>query len=216
MATVRDRQAAVVLVTDGVPSGCFTGWVRAPDITAGLTEQQRLQPAIRTFVIGLFSDRAEDQGGEAALMEFARAGGTGAPFFVRPPADVSGRFVEALNQIRAATLPCEYVIPAAKADTLDFHKVNLHHKGPSREEDVPYVGQADRCDPMRGGWYYDVDPALGRPTRVIACPATCAEFKSQMGTSRCHWPTAAGRAPSTERESARRGSPQQQPAPGRR
>ena len=114
-----------------------------------------------------------------ALGQFAAAGGTMAPFFVRPPEDVSARFLEALNQIRAATLPCEYVIPAAKADTLDFQKVNLHFKGPGREEDIPYVGRADRCDPMRGGWYYDVDPAMGRPARVIACPATCSQFKAE-------------------------------------
>jgi hypothetical protein len=185
LQTVRDRQVAVVLVTDGVPSNCFYGWIQTPDIVAGLGAELRMQPPIRTFVIGLFSDRMEDRGGEGALTEFARAGGTNAPFFVRPPDDVAGRFVEALNQIRAASLPCEYVIPADKAGALDFQKVNLHYKGPSREEDVPYVGNAARCDPMRGGWYYDVDPATStmRPTRVIACPATCAEFKSQMGKS---------------------------------
>ena len=183
LATVRDRQVAVVLVSDGVPSGCFNGWIRPPDIIAGLGDQQRQTPGIRTFIIGLFSDRDEDAGGEMALGQFAAAGGTMAPFFVRPPEDVSARFLEALNQIRAATLPCEYVIPAAKADTLDFQKVNLHFKGPGREEDIPYVGRADRCDPMRGGWYYDVDPAMGRPARVIACPATCSQFKAGTGAS---------------------------------
>jgi hypothetical protein len=178
-----DRQPVVVLVTDGVPSGCFSGWIRPPDIVAGLGEQVRLQPSIRTFVIGLFSDRSEDQGGEQALTQFAMAGGTGMPFFVRPPADVNAAFLAALDQIRAASLPCEYVIPAGKADTLDFQKVNLHFKGSTRDEDIPYVGRADRCDPMRGGWYYDVDPAMGRPTRVIACPATCSEFKAGTGKS---------------------------------
>ena len=176
-----DRQVAVVLVTDGVPSGCFSGWIRPPDIIAGLAAEAGRQPGIRTFVIGLFSDRSEDQGGEQALAQFAAAGGTGTPFFVRPPADVNAGFVAALNQIRAASLPCEYTIPAGKADMLDFQKVNLRYRGPTREEDVPYVGRAERCDPTRGGWYYDVDPAMGRPTRVIACPATCAEFKGSTG-----------------------------------
>jgi hypothetical protein len=178
---VPDRQPAVVLVTDGVPSGCFSGWIRPPDIVAGLTAQQSLAPGIRTFVIGLFSDRKEDQGGEMALAQFAAAGGTTAPFFVRPPEDVSARFLEALDRIRAATLPCAYVIPADRADTLDFNRVNLHHKGPAGEDDVPYVGRAERCDPARGGWYYDVDPATARPTQVIACPATCARFKAETG-----------------------------------
>jgi hypothetical protein len=176
-----DRQTALVLVTDGVPSGCFSGWIRPPDIVAGLAAELRMQPSIRTFVIGLFSERDEDQGGEQALASFAAAGGTTAPFFVRPPEDATAGFLKALDAIRAATLPCEYVIPADKAASVDFSKVNLHYKGPAREEDIPYVATAARCDPTRGGWHYDVDPATARPTRVIACPATCAELKSQTG-----------------------------------
>ena len=46
------------------------------------------------------------------------------------------------------------------------------------DETVLYVERADRCDPARGGWYYDVDPAAGTPTRVIACQATCQRFKA--------------------------------------
>ena len=58
LQTVRDCQAALVLVTDGVPSNCFYGW----DPDAGHRGRPgravgRMQPAIRTFVIGLFSDR---------------------------------------------------------------------------------------------------------------------------------------------------------------
>jgi hypothetical protein len=34
---------------------------------------------------------------------------------------------------------------------------------------------------MRGGWYYDTDPAQGMPTTVHVCPATCARFKAEMG-----------------------------------
>jgi hypothetical protein len=30
---------------------------------------------------------------------------------------------------------------------------------------------------MRGGWYYDVEPGTGTPTRVLTCPATCAWLK---------------------------------------
>jgi hypothetical protein len=32
---------------------------------------------------------------------------------------------------------------------------------------------------MRGGWYYDVDPAMGRPTRILTCPATCARLQAE-------------------------------------
>ena len=34
-----------------------------------------------------------------------------------------------------------------------------------------------RCDPAGGGWYYDVEPASGRPTRIIACEATCQKLQ---------------------------------------
>ena len=61
---------------------------------------------------------------------------------------------------------------------IDFGKVNLHFKGSGGEEDVLYVGQADKCDPMRGGWYYDVDPATTAPTKVVVCDATCRQFKA--------------------------------------
>ena len=46
-------------------------------------------------------------------------------------------------------------------------------------EDIPYVSTAARCDPMRGGWYYDVDPAMAAPTRVVTCPATCDRLKAE-------------------------------------
>jgi hypothetical protein len=39
------------------------------------------------------------------------------------------------------------------------------------------VGSPDRCD-ARGGWYYDVDPGSGTPSRIIVCSATCDRFKA--------------------------------------
>jgi hypothetical protein len=32
-----------------------------------------------------------------------------------------------------------------------------------------------------GGWYYDVAPATGVPTRVQVCEATCSRFKTDQG-----------------------------------
>ena len=31
---------------------------------------------------------------------------------------------------------------------------------------------------MRGGWYYDVDPSSGTPSRVIVCENTCQKFRT--------------------------------------
>jgi hypothetical protein len=43
------------------------------------------------------------------------------------------------------------------------------------------VGSADRCDPAQGGWYYDVPPSAGTPTRVRVCEATCRKFQAEPG-----------------------------------
>jgi hypothetical protein len=51
--------------------------------------------------------------------------------------------------------------------------------GRRRCQTVPYAEGMDRCDPTRGGWYYDVAPAAGTPTRILACPATCEKFKAE-------------------------------------
>ena len=61
---------------------------------------------------------------------------------------------------------------------LDFAKVNVRHVGPAGPQNIPYVERMERCDPMRGGWYYDVPPSMGTPSRVIVCPATCTRFKA--------------------------------------
>ena len=88
-----------------------------------------------------------------------------------------------LDQIRLASVPCEYAIPPPSMGQLDYMKVNLHVSDQGGGRDVPYVGSADRCDPTRGGWFYDVDPAMGgRPTRVIACQATCRAFKAEAAS----------------------------------
>ena len=47
-----------------------------------------------------------------------------------------------------------------------------------KASDLLYVGQAGRCDPARGGWYYDSDPATTTPTRVLLCDSIC---KSVVG-----------------------------------
>lgn len=60
---------------------------------------------------------------------------------------------------------------------LDYGKVNVRINGSAGAEDLVYVGRADRCDPTRGGWFYDVNPAAGTPTRVLVCEATCKRLR---------------------------------------
>jgi hypothetical protein len=82
---------------------------------------------------------------------------------------------------REATLPCEFLIPRSNGP-IDFGKVNVRlQEAAGTAEEIPYEGGATRCDPMRGGWYYDVDPATAAPTRVLTCPATCDRLEAGPG-----------------------------------
>jgi hypothetical protein len=48
---------------------------------------------------------------------------------------------------------------------------------------VPHVASEAACDATRGGWYYDVDPALSEPQRIIICPASCETFQNAQDAS---------------------------------
>ena len=111
------------------------------------------------------------------LERLATAGGTGTPFILMTANDLGQRFQEALNQIRGTALACEFIIPPARAPSTTARSTCAGRAPP--REDLLYVGSAARCDPARGGWYFDVDPATGgTPTRVVVCPASCNKFKT--------------------------------------
>jgi hypothetical protein len=127
-------------------------------------------------VIGVFS--SPTAAGAATVGVWATAGGTAPAIVLDPTMDFTQRLLSALNQIRGAALACEFAIPPPQMGTLDYGKVNVRASAGGAPEDLLYVGRADRCDPARGGWYYDVDPAMGKPARVLLCPATCTRVKA--------------------------------------
>jgi hypothetical protein len=61
---------------------------------------------------------------------------------------------------------------------IDFSKVNVRVQSGGGTTELSYVHTADRCDPVTGGWHYDVDPATAAPSRVIVCEATCKKYKT--------------------------------------
>jgi hypothetical protein len=173
------RRAALIVATDGVPSGCSNQDI--PAIADAIyTAAHSFSPPIPTYVIGVLDDMTLDLG-KSGLGELARAGGTGTPFIISPTDDLSAKLLAALGQIRGDVLPCDYAIPEEKKGSLDFGQVNVHFAGAMGDEDLGYVARQDRCD-ARGGWYYDVDPALGgTPSRVVTCPGTCSRLKAEAG-----------------------------------
>jgi hypothetical protein len=170
------RRAALVLATDGLPSGCSERDI--PLVGDAIWTARNTAPAVPTYVIGVL-DPTDLEAGRAALTELAGAGGSGTPFILSPAGDLTQRLQAALSQIRGDALPCAYTIPRDRVAAIDFGKVNVAWKAGTATENIPYVGAVEKCDAARGGWYYDVDPAGGTPTQVLICPASCARLKGE-------------------------------------
>jgi hypothetical protein len=171
------RRGALVLFTDGLPFGdCGTS--EAP-VRLQILGAQQGTPSISTYVIGVFGGNQPN----FTLDTWARVGGTDRATVLSPTEDLTQRFLDTLNQIRGRALPCEFTIPP-QSGAVDYNKVNVRVTAAngSTGQDLLYVTSVDRCDATNGGWYYDVDPATGRPTRVIVCPATCNRFKAEAAS----------------------------------
>ncbi len=167
------RQLVLVVVSDGLPDNSCGG---IPGVLAGIEMARMATPPLLTYAIGVFGG-VDLVGGRMLMTDIARAGGTNTPFVIDPNASLTEGFLKALDEIRGAALPCEFAIPTDMTASIDYGKVNLRWIKTAGEESIGYVGSADKCDAIKGGWHYDVDPASGKPTRVVVCPATCKAIK---------------------------------------
>jgi Mg-chelatase subunit ChlD len=170
-----DHRVAVVLVTDGLPTECTP--LDIPAIAALAADGAAATPPVPTFVIGVFGP---DEAATARpnLDALARGGGTGSAVVIDTSQDVTRAVQAALNRIRTTAVACTFQIPPATMGAIDFRKVNVQVTGASGAvSTIGHVSGRAACDPTRGGWYYDVDPATGQsPSTIIACDATCAQF----------------------------------------
>jgi hypothetical protein len=175
------HKVVAVLATDGVPTECspLTTDGIAQIASAGLAAS----PSISTFVIGVFA--GDDMSAQSTMNTIAEAGGTSQAFIVDASQDVSQAFLDALTAIRGTSLACEYQMPVpADGQVVDFGKVNVEYTPASAADPttILYVTNAEGCDPMTGGWYYDIDPASGGiPTKLVMCPSTCTLFSQGEG-----------------------------------
>jgi hypothetical protein len=170
------RRGALVLASDASPNVCAGADVAG--VVAAIETARAGNPSLPSYVIGAVSPGDVIRADAAA--RFAQAGGTGSPIIVsNVAADLGNRFLEALSTIRGSALPCEFRIAMPSTGTIDFGKVNVRFVGAGGASDLSYVGSSDRCDPAKGGWYYDVDPAAGagKPARIRLCPTTCEALK---------------------------------------
>ncbi|MGC4091047.1 MAG: VWA domain-containing protein [Polyangiaceae bacterium] len=187
------RKVAVILVTDGLPGGfipnkpptsCMPGDIAgvAGVLTAGNMATADA-PAIQTFVIGVFGPcDVVDQNvmPQANLDTLAKAGGTNAAVIIRTDQDVQQQLQNALKQARSSAIACQYEIPASSTGSVDYGKVNVKFSSSANSSTLLYVTSKDKCDPSKGGWYYDHDPLKpeqGKPTQIIVCDQSCTQFQ---------------------------------------
>lgn len=160
-----NEKVAVVLVTDGAPTGCTDNTLTTVHDAA----QSAAQAAIPTYVVGI--------GKVANLQTIASGGGTTAvEVSTTSPAQVTTDIEAALGQIGAAELGCEYALPPPPAgQAIDVNAVNVNYT-PANGSATTLPYSATCAD--AGGWHYDNVQA---PTKIVACPASCATLEADRG-----------------------------------
>jgi hypothetical protein len=175
------HRVIVLLATDGLPTECLDDPDGDPE---GIEQVQAVaaaglagDPSITTYVVGVFAPQETDARGN--LNEIAEAGGSETAFLVDTSGNVEEEFLAALAAIRGTGLACEFQIPEPTAgSSLDYGFVNVEFTSGGTSTPVYFVTDEGACDATTGGWYYDVPPANGTPTKIVACPASCAAFQA--------------------------------------
>lgn len=163
-----ERSVVVVLATDGLPTTCAPTDVAA---LAALAKEALDGPAhVRTLVVASTSLAAADTSG---FQRIAAAGGTLRPVMIDPRGDFSKQLGDALDATAAREVACDLALPEPPAGKrLDYDAVNVVLEGEERTT-LPRVEGASACS-ATGGWYYDVDPRHGAPSRLNVCKSSCA------------------------------------------
>lgn len=165
------HEGVVILVTDGNPTGCTNNAVS--NVASIASDAFAADPPVRTFVIGM-------EGATFANLDtIADAGGTKKAFNVGVGAAAQLALVEALEEVRAQALSCEFIlpIPDPKEGTLDLDSVVVEFT-PGLNEDPVSINKVESfalCGEISGGFYYD--NAIN-PERIVLCPASCELVKS--------------------------------------
>jgi hypothetical protein len=175
-----DHKVIVVLATDGLPTVCDP--VLDSDPAQGIANlaevaAQGVIDGVQTFVIGVFSFDEQSQA-QQNLDTIAAAGGTEHAFVISTSTDVTKQFLEALNEVRVIATSCEFALELESGgEPIDYQEVwvRVTDKQTGQQQWIPRVASANACDPVKGGFYYDVAPGgPTAPSRILLCPASCA------------------------------------------
>ena len=161
------RTAAVVLVTDGLPTQCE---VRSVAAITDLAARARVEAEVLTFVIGLSP-------GIWNLHQIAQQGGTSEAYII-DQGDGVEQFVDTIRSISATPFPCEFEIPEVDNPTLDidYEKVQVLYwpENQGAPEEIPKISDSSVCSRSpHGGWYYDSGV---NPTSIRVCECICNRF----------------------------------------
>ncbi len=174
-----------ILMTDGDPNGCEEN----ENTLATIVANHFAATNIKTFFIGM-------NGANLAKLEVYAAPGGAQPhsdFCGNGPSpchywDVgNGNPAAILSALQAiagqGVVPCVYAIPTTTStgEAINFSLVNVQYRQSNGTPvTVGQVPAAADCGPS-GGWYYNTNPAVTRPTAIHLCPATC-ELAKTAGT----------------------------------
>lgn len=175
-----DHTTVVVFATDGQPTVCNKALIATEDVKAIAREGLSGSPSVRTFVLGVIPMGMGMISG--SLNEVAFAGGTGQAHLVTVGPNMAEDFKNKLEAIRGASMDCEFKLPNGGTG-LDYNQVNVLYVAHDKQKyDLYYVGSPNACDPNIGGWYYDVDPKGGTPTKIVLCPQNCGFIQGYGGS----------------------------------
>jgi hypothetical protein len=182
-----DKKGIVLLATDGLPTACDPA-IPGPNVTSSVgipkvvaAAEAGLAEGVQTFVIGVFSPE-EEQIAQNNLDAIAIAGGTAGAYVITTDEEVSDRFLDTLNQIRAEASACSFALPSPGGDKLDAKRIAVRITGSSGTLWLAAASALSECHPTLGGYVFDRDPnGTEPPSRIDLCPQSCALLESDPG-----------------------------------
>jgi hypothetical protein len=165
IATNPDHVGVLVIATDGEPALCPDG-NSIEGVTSVIAAAAAATPALKTYVIGI--------GDVGNLEAFAEAGDTGRGAFIVDSTGVNTQqeFLQTMEEIRGAALPCQFEIPLPTSDEADYEKVNVDFQPDATAATVPLYRVDDEaaCAANPNSWHYD-NPS--NPTAIVLCQDSC-------------------------------------------
>lgn len=156
---------ALVLVTDGTPSGCDDDSIAS--VAAAIEE---VADSFPTYVIGVRNPEGKGGPDEVSSLEsLAVAGGTEAALFIDTgdPVQTAQDLAEAIDRIRQSSITCDAKIPPPPVGTrFDPGLVNVATEAGGNAAELTY----DPTCNSESAWRFD---DADDPSRIVLCPTTC-------------------------------------------